>query len=618
MVLDTISWSPAKVCGALMVLLESKVLFRKDVDMHRRILLDLAKKFKQKGRLTTKQIDVARFKIARYEQVLHGKQIPEAKIASPDGTEDYRFLLHNHKKFRVYLPQKSTVIEIVNQLHGIQFIADKGYYTCDASKRNGYVLLNSNFVPDKRAGEYMDRPVQPPLSACIEGLKRDLKSYQIQGVSFLASCNGKAILGDDMGLGKTAQAIAWAHYAKVSPILVSCPASVKTNWAREIFLWTGDTDVYQIYGTKPTYDMFEELPKHKWVIINHDLLTYWLSHLKAAKFQAFILDEVQAFKNTESKRTKALRSLCKNAPHLLALSGTPFENRPVELYPIIQLIDPVLFPTWFQYAQEYCDMKRDKYGVITAKGATNTLKLHKILTETCMIRRKKVEVLTELPEKTRTVVPLELSKSDRKLYDEAEQGLRTWAQSSSKGKGFKAEALVKFNELKQLVANLKLPLVFDWIDTYLEAEEKLVVFAHHHAIVERLVSMYKNISVCIDGRVPADKRAALVDKFQNDPKCRLFIGNLKAAGTGITLTAAHDTCTIELGWTSTLHDQAEDRVFRLGQKNAVTAYYLLVDDTVETRIASLIDKKRGMVSEIMDGKEVEDMQLLSVLLKDFT
>ena len=180
-----------------------------------------------------------------------------------------------------------------------------------------------------------------------------------------------------------------------------------------------------------------------------------------------------------------------------------------------------------------------------------------------------------------------------------------------------AQAVIKVGVLKRLAAKLKLSLVIDWIRTYLENENKLVVFAEQHEIIDNLKQEFGSRAVVVDGRVSAEKRQAICDAFQNDERINLFIGNLRAAGTGLTLTAAKDTVTIELGWTSTLHDQCEDRVHRIGQKNAVMAYYLVAVGTVEERVLSMLDRKRTIISQVMDDGETVDVDLLDELLKQY-
>ena len=154
-----------------------------------------------------------------------------------------------------------------------------------------------------------------------------------------------------------------------------------------------------------------------------------------------------------------------------------------------------------------------------------------------------------------------------------------------------------------------------WIQNFLETDEKLVVFCTHKFVIEELMEEFKEIAVKIDGSVTGENRQKAVDEFQTNDKIRLFVGNVQAAGVGITLTAASNLVFIELGWSPMMHDQAEDRIHRIGQKNSVMIYYLLAANTIEEKIAKLLDSKRKVVDAILDGVETEQASLLSELMK---
>jgi len=158
--------------------------------------------------------------------------------------------------------------------------------------------------------------------------------------------------------------------------------------------------------------------------------------------------------------------------------------------------------------------------------------------------------------------------------------------------------LVRLQTLKLCAAVGKLDAAKEWIENFIASGQKLVVFAHHHKIIDELIDAFPQ---AVHTKGSAEARNNAVERFQNDPKVKLFIGSLKRDGVGLTLTAASATATLELGWNPAAHDQAEDRVHRIGQKDAVTAYYLLASGTVEERIASLIESKRKTVNAVADG-----------------
>jgi len=419
-----------------------------------------------------------------------------------------------------------------------------------------------------------------------------------------------------MGLGKTAQALAYLQlHPELRPAIVVCPASLKLNWRKEINMWMDfqNQDVRIINGKVTANTMTLSYGIN---IINYDILSSWADKLKTIKPAVIILDESHYLKNSKAQRTNAVIKLCKNIKHVIALSGTPIVNRPIEFYNTIKIIEPGLFPSQWKFAHEYCGAKHNGFGW-DFNGATNTTKLHELLTSTIMIRRKKEDVLKDLPAKVRSVVPIEIDNLME--YKQAEGDIIAWIRKNEgkekADKAKQAEVLVQFEKLKQLAINGKIKQCISWIENFLDSDQKLVVFATHKRIIEVLMNHFGNIAVKLDGSTPNDQRQIVVDQFQNNNNTRLFIGNLQAAGVGITLTAASTTCFIELGWSPGVHAQAEDRVHRIGQKaDSVNAYYLIADQTVEETIAEIIDAKQKVLSKILDGQEVDQDSVLIELI----
>jgi SWI/SNF-related matrix-associated actin-dependent regulator 1 of chromatin subfamily A len=222
-----------------------------------------------------------------------------------------------------------------------------------------------------------------------------------------------------------------------------------------------------------------------------------------------------------------------------------------------------------------------------------------------MLRRMKSEVLTELPPKQR--IPIFIEISNRREYMKAKDEFLEWYRehygNEKAAKAAKAEGFVRLGKLRQLVAEGKIKAVETWINDYLESTDgKLVVFAYHRVIFEHFVETYKDICACGGGA--SEQRHQEIDRFQNDPKCRLFVGTIKADNQAITLTAANAVLFIEQGWTPGEHDQAEDRINRIGQKaDSITAYYFLGQDSVDEYIWELIEQKREIITKILDGEE---------------
>jgi SNF2 family DNA or RNA helicase len=355
------------------------------------------------------------------------------------------------------------------------------------------------------------------------------------------------------------------------------------------------------------------------IIINYDILHKgWLEPIKKLKPKVLIADECHAIKNSKALRTKAVLKLAKGIPHVLALTGTPIVNRPVEGFNIINMVDGSLFPNWWTYVHTYCDAHHNGFGW-DFSGATNTEELNQKL-QAIMIRHKKADVLKDLPDKLYSYMPLEIDngKEYRKAENNFIQYLTETKGKDAAKKASNAEHLAQIEALKQLATKGKMKQAIEWISNFLEANgHKLVVFATHKEAINILMKEFDGIAVKVDGSVTADKRDQAVKAFQTDPKVKLFVGNIKAAGTGLTLTAASSVAFLELPWTPGDLVQAEDRCHRIGQKDTVNVYYLLANGTIEHRIAKMLDSKRKVIEAVIDGKEVDESSLLSELIKSY-
>jgi len=502
--------------------------------------------------------------------------------------------------------------------HGNEIIR---YWTCPCNTQTIEALQFWGFPLDSFLTEFLQKGKKqldpqntPPIK--IPGLKMRLFPFQKHGVSFIESRKGRALLGDEMGLGKTAQALAWLQlHPNKRPAIIICPANVKLNWANEIAMWMPKPKVRILFGTPSNETITEDI-----IIINYDILHKWGKKLEELRPSVLIIDECHYIKNNSALRTKTCKRLGKRTPHIIGLSGTPFINRPIELYNILKLIDDTVVGNFFEYAKRYCGAYQGAFGW-DFSGATNTEELHQILTQTVMLRRLKKDVLQELPPKTRTVIPIELD--NKKEYAKASKDLITWVnkhmgQTASENAST-AEALVEIEVLKQLAVKGKMKQAIEWIRNFLETNGKLVLFGVHKTTIDKLMQEFGNVAVKIDGSVPLPERQIAIDRFQNEDSTRLFIGNIKAAGIGITLTAASNVAFLELGWTPGEHDQAEDRIHRIGQTaTSINAYYLIAANTIEEKIIRLIDKKRKVIDVVLDGKKTETASLFSELMDSLT
>lgn len=338
------------------------------------------------------------------------------------------------------------------------------------------------------------------------------------------------------------------------------------------------------------------------------------------------------------------KAISKQIPIRLNLTGTPLLNRPKELITQLDIIGRLDdMGGFWNYAKRYCGMVNGQWGLMM-DGATNLGELNDKLRATCYIRRNKKDVLKELPDKQRSIFPVDIT--NRKEYNWAAQDLISWlrgnvvqdedflesikdlpeeVQKEKKReraneatiKAIRAQQLVRIEKLKRLSAEGKLEAIYEWIDSFLETGEKLVVYAHHTDIVKQLADRYNAPS--ITGATELSDRQKAVDQFQEDKNCKVIVLNLQAGGVGITLTSASNVLFTEFGWNPGVHEQATDRCHRIGQKEAVTAWYLVGKDTIDEDILELVEKKRVVVDAATEGgMEGEEVSVLSELIERMT
>jgi SWI/SNF-related matrix-associated actin-dependent regulator of chromatin subfamily A-like protein 1 len=442
---------------------------------------------------------------------------------------------------------------------------------------------------------------QPP------GLHGKLMPFQMAGVVY-ALRQRRTFIADEQGLGKTVEALAALEAAEAYPAVVVCPASLKLNWLRECTRWLPARRAEPLSGRRGP------LPLADIVVVNYDVLDARADALADLEPRAVIFDESHYVKNPKANRTKAAINLSARLPTdalRLALTGTPLVNRPRELVPQLRALGRLGdFGSGASFERRF-------------EGQVARERLHWHLRSTCYVRRRKDEVLTQLPPKRRITVPVPLSNEHE--YRHLEEDLVDWLRhevvdprqlAERIDSALRAEALVKLNALRHIAARGKLHAAIEWIKTFLESGERLVVFAHHRDIQAELVAMFPRAARIL-GSDSVDERQRNVDLFQRDRGgASLCICSLEAASHGFTLTAAASVAFLELGWTPAKHDQAEDRVHRIGQDRHVTAWYLLAADTIDERIAALIDYKRALVGSVTDGSAGSEAAVIDRLLVD--
>lgn len=445
--------------------------------------------------------------------------------------------------------------------------------------------------------------------------------FQREGVQLIQKRDGIVLLADEMGLGKTMQALMYVRRNKDKlPVVIVCPAYMKLKWADQVRMHT-DLTPQILHGTNIKKVVTTQLKqKPNCVIINYDILEDWLPVMELLKPGILIVDECHYIGNRDTIRTKAVHKLatsCGEAndriPHRLFLSGTPLQNYPVELWPTLNILWPKKFPDFMSYAIKYCDPQKRSFGM-TYKGATNIDDLHKRLNFYGMIRRLKKDVLKQLPDKSVEVMPVDIP---RKEYEAAANDFLKWLMETTGGNidkvtaAAKALIIVRLGTLLRLAAKLKFAEIKNYIDSFLhETDEKLLVFGLTKDLLYSLYNAYekdgeKHQAVIITGDVSHADRHEINHHFQNSKKCRLFFGNMQAAGVGIDLTAASQVLFVETDWKPGTHAQALDRAHRIGQENKVFCTWMVAHNTVEEKLCALLQYKEGVMKGVLDGANAD-------------
>lgn len=459
--------------------------------------------------------------------------------------------------------------------------------------------------------------------------------YQRAGIAY-ARDKQNVLIADEMGLGKTIQAIGISNDDKLTHrILIICPSSLKLNWKKEWLKWdVKHLSVGLVSAGK------KKFPISDVIIINYDLLGKWSAELRACEWDMMAIDECHYLKEGKTGRTQEVFGRKKtrkqkrtrtvkdeegnktvekyekevaplaplNARRNVFLTGTPIVNRPKEIWPLVQRLDPTgLGSNWKRYADRYCDGTDTRFGYDWS-GASNLAELQTIMRSKFMIRRLKRDVLKELPAKRRQIVSLEVESNALKNIIEKEK--KTYDEFIAAHGEIETEtpAFSEISRVRKETAVVKIPYVVENLKGMLDANEKIVVMAHHHEVVDALVAALREFGVIsIDGRTSNADRDRAVEAFQSDDSIRVFVGTIKAAGVGLTLTASSVVVFAELDWVPGNVTQAEDRVHRIGQRNAVMIYHLVLEGSLDERMVEIIIGKQKVIDEALDteGKNAQ-------------
>jgi SNF2 family DNA or RNA helicase len=441
----------------------------------------------------------------------------------------------------------------------------------------------------------------------VEGLAVDPYPFQQVGIEYVAELtDGRTMIADEQGLGKTLQAIGSLQARDSFPAVIVCPSHLKENWAREFAKVLPGKIIQMITGRK---SVTLAADVH---IINYEILSYHIEDIRRLDPKGLVFDESHKVKNRDSKRTKAAKEIADNMREgatVLLLTGTPMPNRPFDLISQLDILGKLDdFGGFKGFVTKYIGWRNTGYGYdFSGAIKSNMPDLNQRLRESCYVRRIKKDVLPELPPVQRSVVPMKIK--NRGEYNRARGDLRKYLRKHG-------TSMTEVNSFRQLTARLKIDSVIEWVETFLESDEKLIVFAHHKASQEALVAAFPDAAQIRAKDVQSvEERVAAEDRFQNDPDCKLVICSLEVAQTGLTLTAASNVAFVELGWTPDVHEQAEARSYgRINDAHGINAYYLLAENTVDEHLSKLIEKKRKITMAAADGHDVEDFDIESALM----
>lgn len=472
--------------------------------------------------------------------------------------------------------------------------------------RAAVALLARNCTPEqlpvnleKHVQQFRDLAEQQSAPPLPRTLRAELRDYQRSGFRWLmqqTGCGLGACLADDMGLGKTLQILTvLLALAKEGPSLVLAPASVCGNWVREAARFTPTLRTH-LLSQSQREETLRELGPRDVLVCSYGLLVSEADLLCSMKWNVVVLDEAQAIKNSQSQRAEATRRL--QARHRIAATGTPLENNLMELWSLMQFLNPEYLGAHSSFMSRF-------------KNATG--QLHKLVAP-FILRRLKHDVLDELPDKTEQVIHIDLSQEERALYESIR---RTALQQMNDSTG-RFQVLAMLTRLRRLcchpqlvapdcgiTAPAKMEALRELAAELKASGHRALIFSQFTDVlahVQQLCQEEQHTFLYLDGSTPAASRMQLVDTFQQG-ETDFFLISLKAGGVGLNLTAADYVILLDPWWNPAVEDQAADRTYRIGQQKAVTVCRLVCADTIEEKVLALHARKREMFDSIINETE---------------
>lgn len=466
----------------------------------------------------------------------------------------------------------------------------------------------------------LERAVERAYARVPESLRSRMFPFQIEGVKYGLSRGGRVLIGDQMGLGKTVQALALIScYREEWPCLILVPTSLRDAWHEALRRWL---DVRPgLIASVGSGAEAHKINAATFAIVPYSLVGKMQGKLAARNFQVVVCDESHFIKDAKAQRTKAVVPLLKAARRAICLTGTPALSRPVELYSQVEALRPNVFTKFTEFAQRYCSGSRFGW-----QGCENPDELYAIISRLVMVRRLKRDVLTQLPPKRREQVYIALDKKteayrEMKAVQEQLQRLRDHAKDNGLLLGAGGDGKMNVEE-KRLMnayyvasAKAKATSVQDYLETLLDgsgAGDKFLFFAHHKELLDAasaILRKRKTQFIRIDGTTPTTERGGLVQQFQTVDAIKVAVLSIKAAGMGLTLTAASTVVFGELSWTPGDIVQAEDRAHRIGQASSVLVQFLHAKNSVDDVMWGSVQNKLENLGQVLDGRGGDHLEI---------
>lgn len=499
------------------------------------------------------------------------------------------------------------IIEIVHSLGGVARKKSRiTNYTYKGEKKEGKksyrvnikLPLGMNPFKLKRKYELYNTPEKYKVGRYIKDIK-----FEGSGEAICISVDSPDklyVTEHAIVTHNTTSTIIAAIEANAKKVLIICPATLKINWKREIENYS-DKSVYIAEGKNFNIES-------DYVIINYDIIKNFHdpkkktdSQILNSNFDLVIVDEAHYIKNASAQRTKLINDIVKSVERIWLLTGTPMTSRPIDYFNLLSLVDSPVAKNWMAYAIRYCQGYQFNVGgrkVWNIMGASNLEELRD-RTASTILRRLKEDVL-DLPDKIITPVYLRLKSN---LYEEVMGDYYNWYEKNPEESKSLTVQFTKLTKIRQIIADEKISQTIELAENIIEQGKKVIIFCNFTDSLNKICEHFGKIAVKVDGSMLKPNRQHSVDEFQDNEKIKVFVGNIKAAGVGLTLTAAEAVIINDLSFVPSDHAQAEDRAYRYGQKNNVLVYYPIFENTIEGIIYDILNNKKQVIATVMGDNQ---------------